>query len=141
MSRSVQDQSRDTSGSSRWFIHISSLVASLMNVTRLFKWLMRFTEHFYKRKHFHWILLGVIGIYDIGAKNYGNTGYLENNRDMGYWEEKIRDIEQQIWDTRICPGSFRHSRPFVKKKTPLKSYIACASKEKAHETLSHTREV
>ena len=50
MSRSVRDQSRETSGSSRWFIQISSLVASLMKVTKPFKWLTRSTEHFYEKK-------------------------------------------------------------------------------------------
>ena len=52
MSRSVRDQSRETSGSSRWFIQISSLVASLMKVTKPFKWLTRSTEHFYEKYNF-----------------------------------------------------------------------------------------
>ena len=53
MSRSVHDQSRDTSGSSRWFIQINSLVASLMKATKLFKWLMRSTELFCKIQDLH----------------------------------------------------------------------------------------
>ena len=54
-SRSVQDQSRDTSGSSRWFIQINSLVASLMKATKLFNWLMRSTELFCKTQNLHLI--------------------------------------------------------------------------------------
>ena len=55
MSRSVHDQSRETSGSSRWFIQINSLVASLMKATKLFRWLMRSTELFCKTQNLHLI--------------------------------------------------------------------------------------
>ena len=48
--RSTRVQSRDTSGSSFWFIQISSLVASLMNSTRFLRCRMRFTEFVCKRK-------------------------------------------------------------------------------------------
>ena len=60
MSRSVQDQSRDTSGSSRWFIQINSFVASLMKATKLFKWLMRSTELFCKIPNLHLINITVV---------------------------------------------------------------------------------
>lgn len=73
------DQSRETSGSSRWFIQINSLVASLINSTRLFRKLMRFTELFCK-----------IRVHNVSIHNSNLDALINNKRERRHVRSSCR---------------------------------------------------